>query len=88
MATLILSTAGSALGGALLPSGLGVLGATVSGAALGGAIGTGLGGFVDRALFGSTVANAEGPRLADTQVMASTEGAPIPRIYGRARLAG
>lgn len=88
MATLVLSAAGSALGGALLPSGLSFLGATVSGAALGGAIGAGLGGYVDRALFGSTVANAEGPRLADPQVMASTEGAPIPRLYGRARLAG
>ena len=30
----------------------------------------------------------EGPRLADLEVMASTEGAPIPRVYGRARLAG
>ena len=30
----------------------------------------------------------KGPRLADLDVMASTEGAPIPRVYGRARLAG
>jgi hypothetical protein len=30
----------------------------------------------------------DGPRLADLEVMASTEGAPIPRVYGRARLSG
>ena len=30
----------------------------------------------------------QGPRLADLDVMASTEGAPIPRVYGRARLSG
>ena len=31
---------------------------------------------------------SKGPRLSDLDVMASTEGAPIPRVYGRARLAG
>ena len=36
----------------------------------------------------TTERNVEGPRLADLDVMASTEGAPIPRVYGRARLAG
>ena len=30
----------------------------------------------------------QGPRLADLSVMASTQGAPIPRVYGRARLSG
>ncbi|MGB5949477.1 MAG: glycoside hydrolase TIM-barrel-like domain-containing protein [Parvibaculum sp.] len=88
MATLILSTAGAALGSALLPAGLNILGATVSGAALGSAIGAGIGNYVDQALFGPTLANAEGPRLSDLHVMASTEGAPIPRLYGRARLSG
>ncbi len=88
MATLLLSTAGSALGSALLPGGLSFLGATVSGAALGSAIGAGLGSYVDQQLFGSTVANSEGPRLSDLQVLSSTEGAPVPRLYGRARLGG
>ncbi|MEX2248607.1 MAG: hypothetical protein WD671_03150, partial [Parvibaculum sp.] len=87
MATLVLSSVGSALGGALLPSGLSFFGATISGAALGGAIGTGLGAYVDAQLFGSS-ASAQGPRLNDLHVMGSTEGAPIPRLYGRARLAG
>ena len=87
MATLVLSSVGSALGSALLPSGLSFFGATVSGAALGGAIGAGIGSYVDAQLFGSS-ANAQGPRLDDLHVMASSEGAPIPRLYGRARLAG
>src|SRR5262249_22467268 len=32
--------------------------------------------------------SVEGPRLSDLDIMASTEGAPIPRVYGRVRLAG
>ena len=79
MATLVLSSVGSAIGGALLPSGLSILGATVSGAALGGALGAGLGSYGDGQLFGSS-ASAEGPRLNDLHVMASTEGAPVPRV--------
>src|SRR5581483_5192900 len=39
-------------------------------------------------LFGPTLASASGPRLSELQVTASTEGAPVPRVYGRARLAG
>ena len=33
-------------------------------------------------------AQIEGPRLNDLRVMASTEGAPIPRLWGRMRVAG
>lgn len=87
MATLALSTAGSALGGALLPSGLSFLGMSLSGAAIGGALGTLAGSYVDAKLFGGA-ASGEGPRLNDLHVMASSEGAPIPRAYGRVRLAG
>jgi hypothetical protein len=87
MATLVLSSAGSALGSALLPSGLSFFGTTISGAALGGAIGSVAGSFVDAQLFG-TSSHAEGPRLGDLHVMASSEGTPIPRIYGRARIGG
>ena len=44
---------------------------------------------LDRAMFAQdTARSVEGPRLADLDIMASTEGAPIPRVYGRARLAG
>ncbi|MEQ8326305.1 MAG: glycoside hydrolase/phage tail family protein [Parvibaculum sp.] len=87
MATLVLSSAGSALGSALLPSGLSFFGTTISGAALGGALGLLAGSYVDAQLFG-TSSHAEGPRLGDLHVMASSEGAAIPRVYGRARIGG
>ena len=87
MATLALSSVGSALGNTLMPSGLSLFGATISGAAIGSAVGTLAGSYIDARLFGSS-ASAEGPRLGDLHVMASTEGAPIPRVYGRARLGG
>src|SRR5436853_3158019 len=80
MAALVLSVAGAAVGGAVFGPAGAIAGRIV------GAIG---GNLIDRALFAShTERNLEGPRLADLDVMASTEGAPIPRIYGRARLAG
>ena len=90
MATLALAVAGSAVGGALLPAGLSVLGASVSGAALGAQIGAFAGSYVDQALFGASgqTRTVEGPRLTDVHMTASTEGAPIPRLYGRARLGG
>src|SRR5256714_925645 len=80
MAALVLSVAGAAVGGAVFgPAG------ALAGRLLG-AIG---GNLIDRALFATHAErNVEGPRLADLDVMASTEGAPVPRVYGRARLAG
>lgn len=89
MATLALSAAGAAAGAAFLPS-VSVLGSTISGAAIGQAIGATVGSYVDQALFGASgqARVVEGPRLASLQVMGSTEGAPIPRLYGRARMAG
>jgi len=88
MATLVLGAAGAAAGSALLPAGVSVLGATLGGAAIGRAVGTLAGTFIDQALFGATgqAQPGEGPRISDTQVTASTEGTPIPRVYGRARL--
>ncbi|MFG1263176.1 MULTISPECIES: baseplate multidomain protein megatron [Xanthobacter] len=80
MATLLLGAAGGLIGGALF----GPIGA-VAGRALG-ALG---GSVIDGALLGGNRSrHAEGPRLTDLDVMASTAGAPLPRIYGRARLAG
>ncbi|MDP4004164.1 glycoside hydrolase/phage tail family protein [Methylobacterium sp. NEAU K] len=81
MATLILSTAGGALGTALG----GPVGAVV-GRALGSVAGSALGD----ALFGSGrhTRFVEGPRLADVAGLTSTEGDPIPRVYGRARIGG
>src|SRR4051794_12711570 len=79
MAALVLSVAGAAVGGAVFGPAGAIAGRLV------GAVG---GNLIDRSLFGGGERNVDGPRLADLDVMASTEGAPIPRVYGRARLAG
>ena len=81
MAALVLSVAGGAVGSVFGP--VGAVAGRLAGALAG--------NFIDRALIGGAdpqSRNVEGPRLSDLDVMASTEGAPIPRVYGRARLAG
>ena len=78
MAALVLSTAGGALGSVFGP--VGAIAGRIAGALAG--------NLIDRAVFGGGNTATSGPRLADLDVMASTEGAPIPRVYGRARLAG
>jgi len=90
MATLALSAVGAAAGSALLPAGFSFLGATLTGAAIGRVAGSLAGAYIDQALFGSTGQDTvrEGPRLSDLTVTASTEGADIARLYGRARLGG
>lgn len=81
MATLLLQVAGAALGTAL-------------GGPVGGMIGQALGGIagsqIDGALLntGGGTKIVEGPRLTEINGLASTEGAAIPRVYGRARLGG
>ena len=86
MASLVLGVAGSALGSSLLGSGFSVLGATISGAQIGGALGTLVGNQIDAALMPAV--KRFGSRLSDINVQSSTEGAPIPRVYGRMRVAG
>ena len=88
MATLLLTAAGAAIGGAAMPAGIGFLGTTISGAALGSALGGGLGKVLDQRLFGPGATVREGPRLKNLDIVTSTEGAPIPRVFGRMRLAG
>ena len=90
MATIALAAAGAAVGGALLPTGVTLLGATIGGAALGSQVGALAGSFVDQALFAPSGQSrtVHGPRLSNLQITASTEGAPVPRIYGRFRLGG
>lgn len=78
MATLLLAAVGSALGGAL--GGFG----TVVGQAIGGLAGA----LIDRTLIRSTMPGATGPRLSDLDVLSSTEGEDVPRVYGRVRLGG
>jgi hypothetical protein len=77
MAALVLSVAGAAVGAVFGP--VGAIAGRIAGALAG--------NMLDRALFAPD-RNVQGPRLADLDVMASTEGAPVPRVYGRARLAG
>ncbi|HPE46906.1 MAG TPA: glycoside hydrolase/phage tail family protein [Hyphomonas sp.] len=84
MAQIILSEAGAAAGRALLPQGLSLLGAQVSGAVLGRAAGSLLGGLIDAHL----APPAEGPRISALPVMASREGVGIASVYGRMRVAG
>jgi hypothetical protein len=80
MATIVLQTVGAAVGGMIG----GPLGA-MAGRALGGLAGAA----IDNALFGGdNTKHVEGPRLKDIDGLTSTEGAPIPRVYGRARLGG
>lgn len=90
MATLALAAAGAAAGSAVLPTGISVLGMTLTGAPIGSQVGALAGSYIDNALFGSSGQNrsVEGPRLNDLHITSSTEGSPIPRLYGRARLGG
>lgn len=78
MATLILTAAGAALGGAF-----GSVGTMVGQAA--GAL---AGGVIDRMLFGGGGRDREIGRIADLDVQSSSEGAPIARVFGRVRIAG
>ncbi|MGH6950589.1 MAG: baseplate multidomain protein megatron, partial [Vitreimonas sp.] len=81
MAELVLSTVGQSVG-ASLP---GVWGSI--GAALGRAGGAWLGRSIDQQLFGLTP-HHEGPRLTDLHLQGSTEGASVPAVFGRVRIAG
>ncbi len=78
MATLILAAAGKALGAAAFGG---------FGAIFGQAAGAIAGSLVDQRLFGGS-RTVEGRRLGDLSVQSSTEGAALPRVYGRVRLAG
>lgn len=90
MATLALAAAGAAAGSTLLPTGISFLGATISGATIGAQVGALAGSYVDQALFASSgeAQVVRGPRLQDLRLLSSSEGSPIPRVYGRARIGG
>ena len=78
MATVILQTAGQGIGT--------LLGGPVGGI-IGRAVGAVAGNIIDQSLFGAAK-RVEGPRLSDLRVMTSSEGAPIPRLWGRMRVSG
>src|SRR5580692_4653133 len=86
MASIVLSAAGEAIGSALLEDGITAFGVTITGAQIGGAIGALVGSEIDAAL--APGRKIQGPRLSDVNIQTSTEGAPIPRVYGRMRIAG
>lgn len=81
MAALLLSSVGSSIGNMFGPVGK----------LAGQLIGAIAGNVLDKKLFGSNdgiTRSHEGPRLSDLSIMASTEGAPIARVYGRVRIGG
>jgi hypothetical protein len=75
MATYVLGAVGTAIGGPI-----------------GGAIGSALGSLIDGAIIGAltpgTTTTNTGPRLTELSLTTSTEGAVVPRIFGRCRLGG
>ncbi|SNX74955.1 putative tail protein [Cereibacter ovatus] len=85
MATLVLGAVGTAIGGAF---GGAILG--FSGAAIGGFIGSTVGSVVDSWIVSSLapVQRIEGARLDTLRITSATEGAVIPRLYGRMRIGG
>ena len=85
MATLVLGAVGTAIGGAF---GGAILG--FSGAAVGGFIGSTVGSVVDSWIVSSLAPaqRIEGARLDTLRITSATEGAVIPRLYGRMRIGG
>jgi hypothetical protein len=85
MASIILAAAGTAIGGSI---GGAVVGA--SAATIGGAVGSLAGAAIDSWLVASMAPTQKiaGQRLDTLQITASTEGAVIPRVYGRMRTGG
>ncbi len=85
MASILLASAGSALGASIGGSILGVSAATI-----GGAVGSFAGSLVDSWIVSQLTPGQriEGARLENLTVTTSTEGAVIPRVWGRMRLGG
>jgi hypothetical protein len=85
MATLVLGAAGAAIGGSIGGAILGVSAATI-----GGFIGSTLGSVVDSWIISSLAPTQriEGARLDALRITSATEGAVIPRLYGRMRMGG
>lgn len=80
MASILLSTAGSAIGASTGFS---------FGASLGSRFGQLVGGFIDSSILSQKAKfKVRGPRLADLGVQTSTYGKMIPIVYGKARIAG
>ncbi|MGM0583798.1 MAG: baseplate multidomain protein megatron [Pseudomonadota bacterium] len=85
MASIVLASAGAAIGGGIGGAVLGVGAATIGGA-VGSIVGSALDGWLVSQL--APTQRIEGPRLESLQVTTSTEGAVIPRVFGRMRVGG
>ena len=85
MAAILLGGIGSALGAGFGGSILGL-----SGAVIGGGIGSLIGTAIDSRIIASFAPDQrqEGARLDELRVTSATEGAVIPRVYGRMRVGG
>ena len=83
MATILLSAAGAAIGGAV---GGGALG--VSSVVIGRAIGATIGRAIDQSVLGQGSEVVETGKLDRMRIMGASEGVAVPRIFGRARVAG
>jgi len=83
MAELVLSNMGAAAGQALLPKGLSLLGAQVTGQVLGRALGSLAGSYLDARFLTPPV---EGPRVKEFHLTEGREGASVPVVYGRMRV--
>lgn len=83
MATVLLSAAGSAIGSSIGGSVLGIGAAT-----LGRAAGAIAGSMIDQVILGAGSAPVEVGRARSLRIMASTEGTPVPAVWGRMRVAG
>ncbi|SEL47587.1 baseplate multidomain protein megatron [Jannaschia helgolandensis] len=85
MATLVLGAAGAAIGGSIGGAILGVSAATI-----GGFVGSTIGSVVDSWIISSLAPTQriEGARMDNLRITSATEGAVIPRLYGRMRAGG
>ena len=85
MATLVLGAAGAARGGSIGGAVLGVSAATI-----GGFVGSTVGSVVDSWIISSLAPTQriEGARIDSLRITSATEGAVIPRLYGRMRIGG
>ena len=83
MATILLSAAGAAIGGSIGGTVLGLSAATI-----GQAFGATVGGIIDQTILGSGSRAVESGRARSLHLQTSTEGTPIPLVFGRMRIAG
>ena len=78
-----LALVGGAIGGAIGGSVLGI-----SSLVIGRAVGAIVGNYLDNLFFAPKPQDQQGPRLEDPGVQMSSEGTPIPLVFGRARVSG